>query len=363
MTRRPDQQQELERFFADLNTAVGTSAESRSRNGAQLQQELDELFGGLTSEVAAQAQDRRDRDGRLRGEIGEFVRSLIQGTAQDKENQRRALTGLGRDLTGMFALLEPTIAAATVAIRVVEERAREEQDRRTGRRFSAFDLVRTQELDLSRIFAGLLDPAGDHSQGDLFLSLLLEELSVGVGDVADFVHGFQSTGGCRVWLEHPIADRAMLPGQSITGSVDIVLEFEGNRWIGIENKPSALDQPWQVDRYLFALAHEVEQRGGNEEQIFLLYWSGDGTDPDFPDLQALTSPFWNEETRERQERLRSRCLTFPYRRRFGIASVEGWLKRCQVECEADRILLFIRDLLAHIQHTFRDSANEHAPRR
>ena len=58
----------------------------------------------------------------------------------------------------------------------MEERAREEQDRRTGRKFSVFDLVRTQELDLSRIFAGLLNPMGDHSQGDLFLSLLLEEL-------------------------------------------------------------------------------------------------------------------------------------------------------------------------------------------
>lgn len=363
MTRRPDQQPELERFFDDLTIAVGTSAESRSRIGAHLQQQVDELFGGLNSEVAAQAQNRRDRDVRLQEEMAELFPSLIQGTAQEKENRRRALTGLGRDLTGMFALLEPTITAATVAIRVMEERAREEQDRRTGRRFSAFDLVRTQELDLSRIFAGLLNPAGDHSQGDLFLSLLLEELSVGVRDVVEFVHSLQSTGGCRVWLEHPIADRATLPGQSIAGSVDIVLEFEGNRWIGIENKPSALDQPWQVDRYLFALAHEAEQRGGSEEQIFLLYWSGDGTDPDFPDLQALASPFWNEETRKRQERLRSRCLTLPYRRRFGIASVEGWLKRCQVECEADRILLFLRDLLAYIQHTFRDSANDHGPGR
>ena len=355
MTRSADLRQELEKFFGGLTSTVLAEDERLRGSRAGLQQELAEFFGGLTSEVETEEECRRGLERGLQRELSEFFGGLIQVVREEEKRQSSATADLKRDLIGMFGLLEPTIAAATVAIRVMEERAQEEQDRRTGRKFSAFDLVRTQELDLSRIFAGLLNPMGDHSQGDLFLSLLLEELSVGSGRAAEFMRDFQPSNNCRVRLEYPISDQATLPGQSIAGSVDIVLELEGNRWIGIENKPSAVDQPWQVDRYLFALAHEVEQRGGDEEQAVLLYWSGDGTDPDLRDLEALTSPFWDEEKKKRQERIRSRCITVPYRQRFGVASVEGWIKRCRVECEADRVRLFLNDLLDYVREVFTDS--------
>ena len=352
MTDSAGLERELGEFFGGLSAAVEAGEERRLGREAGIQQELEEFLGKLTAATETEDERRRGLDAELERELDEFFGRLTPVVRADQKRRYRVTEDLKRDLTGMFRLLEPTIAAATVAIKVMEERAREEQDRRTGRRFSAFDLVRTQELDLSRIFSGLLDPGGSHSQGDLFLSLLLEELSVGSGGAAEFVRDFQPSNNCRVRLEYPISDQAILPGQAIAGSVDIVLELEGNRWIGIENKPSAVDQPWQVDRYLFALAHEVEQRGGGEEQVLLLYWSGDGTDPDLRNLQELTSPFWDEEKKKRQERLRSRCLTVPYRKRFGVASVEGWIKRCRLECEADRVRGFLRDVLKYIQDNF-----------
>ena len=320
-------QQELVRFFDELRFAVDAAKESRSRIRAGRQQELEDFFGGLTSEVEAELQVASDQ-------------------------RRHQAEGIQQDLTGMFALLEPTLTAAAVAIRVMEEREQEQQDRRTGRKFSPFNLVRTQELDLSRIFAGLLRPSGDHSQGDLFLSLLLEELNVGSKRAAELLRDFQPSGDCRSRLEYPIANEAMLPGQEIAGSIDIVLELEGNFWIGIENKPSAEDQPWQVDRYLFALVHEAEHRGGSEEQVILLYWSGDGTDPDLSDLRDLKDTYWDEETTRKQERLRSRCFTVPYRERPGFPSVEGWLRRCCSECETERVQSFLHDLLKFIKNQF-----------
>lgn len=354
MIHRADLHRELESSFSGLTLVLEEGRVYRLDREAALYQELAELFGGLTSAVDATKRGHASRLG-LQREIDEFFGSLIPVVESGEERRQRATERLERSVTRLFATLELTVPAAAVAIRVMEERAREERDRRTGRRFSAFDLVRTQELDLSRIFAGLLNPMGDHSQGDLFLSLLLEELSVGSGVAAALLRDFRPARSSSVRLEYPIDGQASLPGQSITGSIDIVLEFEGNHWMGIENKPSAVDQPWQVDRYLFALAHEAEQRGGDERQVLLLYWSGDGTDPELRDLEDLTDTYWDEAKKARQRRLRARCLTVPYRKRFGAASVEGWIKRCRVECEADRVRLFLSNLLNYIQQVFTNS--------
>ena len=313
-----------------------------------VRQDLEQLFTGLHAAVEVERARRRE----VQQEFGAFFDNLQENVEEIAVGRRRTLTAnVNIDLTRLFSILEPTLAAATIAIRVLEERERVERDRRTGRRFTAFDLVRTQELDLSRIFAGLLRSTGDHSQGNLFLWLLIEELSVAHAKAAELLRAFQPSSSYTVHLEYPIRDEAKLPGQKIAGSVDIVLEIEGNRWIAIENKPSAVDQPLQVDRYLFALAHEVEQGGGREDQIALLYWSGDGSDPDLPDLTQFDSS-WDKATRERQERLRSRCLTVPYRKAFGYPSVEGWIRRCWVECESDRVRSFLRQLMEYIQRHF-----------
>lgn len=329
MTDGAGLQQEFELFFGKLTVALDAAEESRSGIDAGLQHELEAFFGKLTLEVEAEVRAATERHGQRGAE-------------------------LQQDLTRMFRLLEPTITAATVAIKVMEERERDELDRRTGRNFSAFDLVKMQELDLSRVFGGLLDPSGNHAHGDLFLSLLLEELNAAPRRDGEMLRNFQPPGGvsARMRLEH-WTDKINIPGAGkLPGSIDIVLEIEGNRWIGIENKPSAPDQPWQVDRYLIALLEEVEQRGGEEEQLLLLYWSGDGSGPDLPELKM---PPWDEKHKARQERLRSRCLTVHYRKRFGVPSVEGWLKRCWVESESDRVRAFLHDLLDFVQRRYKHS--------
>ena len=360
---RPDQQQELGRFFDELTIAVGTSGESRSRIRAELQQELEEFLGGLTSGVAAQGQDRRDQETRLQREFREFFGRLNQFSGGKRKSQLRALADLDRDLTGMFTLLEPTIAAATVAVRVMEERAQEERDRRLGQRFSAFDLVRTQELDLSRIFRGLLDPTGDHGQGDLFLSLLLEELNT-EPKWMDSLRNFRAPAGRNSRVETELSTGLIdIPTmkKKLSGSIDIVVQLEDNRWIGIENKPAAPDQTWQVDRYLICLWETVVQHARAipeepvqpelQQRLLLLYWSGDGSGPKLESLES-----WPKHRREHQERLRAHCFTVPYRgERFGRPSVEGWLTRCWLECKAERVRTFLHELLEYVRRRFTNS--------
>ena len=331
---------ELEEFFVGLGAAVEAGEERHRGIEAGLHQELAVFFAGLASDVDADEERCRGLGAGRKRELDEFFCQLKRVVQTEEERNREAAAGLERDLTGLFGLLEPTVAAAAVAINVMEERAREEQDRRTGRKFSVFDLVRTQELDLSRIFAGLLNPMGDHSQGDLFLSLLLEELIAAPGGAGDRLRFFQPPGGTgtRVHLEYQTGEVVMSDGKPKQGSVDLVLEFEDNRWIGIENKPWAVDQREQVNRYLSSLDEQARRlQGGDEAQVILLYWSGDGSAP-------------NQEGLSEEQKLR--CLTVPYRTRFGVPSVEGWLKRCRAECEAERVSLFLHELLEYIGQTF-----------
>lgn len=355
-----DAQRELEDFFGGLTSAMDGGEERFRGIAANLQQQLDEFFDELTSDLEAENERQRGLEAERQRELGHFFGELAPIIQEGEERRRKTAEDLERDLGEMFRLLEPTIAAAMVAIQVMEERAQAEQDRRTGRKFSAFDLVRTQELDLSRIFEGLLDPAGSHSQGDLFLSLLLEELHAAPGKAADVLLGFQPPAGMasRVQREYSIStDSSGTP----RGFIDLVVELDHNRWIGIENKPWAIDQEEQLPRYLYALQEECGRRqsGDVDKSVLILYLSGNGSGPDL-DVRSRNN---RELCAEAKKRIRSltdegpywkNWLTVPYRQQFLSPSVEGWLKRCCAECRAERVLEFLRDLLNYIQLNFRD---------
>ena len=305
--------------------------------------------------------------------------SGLDSAAQDHEaDTAKAVDKAKRELAEMFRLLEPSVTAAVVAVGVMERRAREAEERRTSRNFSAFEVARTQEIDLSRIFEALLDPRGNHAQGSRFLSLLLEELQAAHGSSVGALKHFRppASSKTRVHREYGLGEQKTNDGQEDKPKkrVDLLLEFEGNRWIGIENKPwpkrggqdkdqqkedkdqqkedkdqqkGDKDQNGdkQVSVYLKRLDHkarhpqsEGEGPDGATPNVVFLYWSGDGHPP--PDLDDL-----NEDERHR-------CLTVPYRRDFRRASVEGWLLRCRAECESKRVRRFLKDVLAYIRNHF-----------
>ena len=188
-----------------------------------------------------------------------------------------------KELAAMFAVMEPAVAAATLAVRVAEDRLHAGRDRRTAAGFSMSDLAVTRELDLSRLFAHLLDPDGAHAQGATFLSLLLEELRLSP-DAAGKLAAFQSPPGTgsRVETEHWTG----------SGSIDIFIEFDRGRRIAIENKPWAGQQIEQISRYLcylHGLSADSDASDGSvgHEKFILLYWTGwtgDGSDPSLESL-------------------------------------------------------------------------------
>ena len=218
-------------------------------------------------------------------------------------------------LTAFFSGLAPAVEIA--------RRAQREMDRRAATKFSTLDFFRSssdsrvREVHLSRIFGGLLDPSGAHGQGDRFLSLFLKET------LPDFSYG-DLTSVRTVHLEYSTQERRR---------IDIVLEMPGNHWIGIENKPWAVEGESQVQDYL----KDLGDRARNGGTARMLYLSGDGSDPQLP------------------ESLMDFSRTVPYRKIGNGGSVEGWIEQCWRECEAERVRWFLQDLLEYIQRMFKEN--------
>ena len=209
----------------------------------------------------------------------------------------------------------------------IARRAQEELDRRIATQFSVFDYFHERETDLSRVFGSLLDPYGNHGQGDRFLSLFLHEARKGLNSCEQRHFPVSGLEGCVVHLEYP-TDKGR--------RIDIVIELSQNRWIGIENKPWSGESDRQIEDYLEDLLGRAGSTGSGA--AWLIYLSGDGSDPG-------TLPDDTE--------LKSLCLTMSYRDSGGnSASAEKWIGECLMECEAEQVRWFLKDLHAYIKRSF-----------
>ena len=239
-----------------------------------------------------------------------------------------AVTGARRDheahLSAFFAGLGPVVDVARRA-QAVLDRKQAMLDLKIAPRFSVFDYFKERETGLSRAFGRLLDPAGTHGQGGVFLRLFLGEIRRSLDD--DLRGGFPSsdTQECDVHLEYPTDE-----GRSI----DIVLKMPGNSWIGIENKPWAEEQQNQIRDYMIDL-----QRKAADGTAWIVYMSGDGRNPTTAECLS------GEE--------RKRCLTMPYRTcGEKPPSVENWIRQCWEQCEAERVRWFLKDFLEYVEKSF-----------
>jgi hypothetical protein len=183
--------------------------------------------------------------------------------------------------------------------------------------FSIFDFLDTRENGLSRVIAWLLDPSGSHAQGERFLIAFIEWLGFG-DDWKD------RAGSARAWTE--VSSGA----GSEPGYIDILLRL-GDRAVGIENKPSAADQPRQVERYLAHLAHHYP------EGHCLLYLSGSGEGPSASSLKPELAAKEIE------------CGRLVVR---GYPALITWLESCLCRCRAPSVSVAIEGLAKHIRSEF-----------
>lgn len=218
-----------------------------------------------------------------------------------------------QDLQRFFDGLTPRLETA----RVLED----ELDRQLARRFNALDYLRTDEMGLSRIIADLLDPKGKHSQGDVFLKLLLDRLD------------FEASGrlGTKVSVEHPIKDGRRL---------DVCVDMDGRRCVAIENKPYAGDQPSQIKDYLNWLKSKYDK--------FLLIYLSPWGEP--PSAVSVEPHFLAELGQDLGWDDYFRIM--PYHKTQGTwedefdrldFSLADWLADCRRSCDVERLRWFLRE--------------------
>lgn len=190
---------------------------------------------------------------------------------------------------------------------------RQEIDRCEASRFNVFDYIDPDENCLSDIIQDLLDPSGKHGQGTLFLNTFLEAIGV----LPEAIHP-----PFRLKRE----DRTLYSA-SFERRIDITLEL-GDFGIGIENKPFAREGKDQLRDYWVHLRRKYPQ------QFMLVYLSGDGSEPtslSTADLATL--------------RAANQFRSLAYR-----TDLHQWLEGCCRDCQADKVVWFLRDLGNYVRH-------------
>ena len=215
------------------------------------------------------------------------------------------------------------------------ETARElerELDAHLARRFNVFDYLRTDELGLSRIIADLLNPAGKHGQGPIFLELLLD----GIGWKGQSLLKARSTISVEV-------EKAIDGGRRI----DIFVHI-GGYCLAIENKPYAGDQPSQVLDYLVWLRKQAL------EKYALVYLSPSGDPPSsesvdlrylaHPDAgHFLVMPYYEAVDKEWEDGFDDFRIDY---------TLKEWFSDCRKNCNVDRLCWILREAEVFVKQRF-----------
>jgi hypothetical protein len=180
-----------------------------------------------------------------------------------------------------------------------------------ARDFNVFDYIEPDENKLSRVIKDLLSPDGTHGQGTVFLDQFL----TAIGHPLRCAHSKSARVRCQTQATH------VREG----GLIDITIDL-GDFGVGIENKPTAVEQDGQLWRYWQHL--EARYRGG----FCLVYLDGKGTTPE-------SIP---EDHRRRLE-AEGKFKIMSY-----VPDLQRWLEGCAKESKADKLRWFLRDFAEYV---------------
>lgn len=183
-----------------------------------------------------------------------------------------------------------------------------ELDQYHASQFNFFRYIHRDEDKLSNIIADMLNPKGSHGQGSLFLRLFFRTIKM---------------SGAPNELEEAEIKRE---DYSQSGLIDITVRFGRAYAVGIENKPWAVEQPDQVERYCKRLEEEFNGH------FVLVFLSPDGHDP-------TSISRGRRETLENERKL----VALSYKR-----DLKEWLESCWKECQAEKVRWFLKDFSQYV---------------
>ena len=166
--------------------------------------------------------------------------------------------------------------------------------------FKMLSILGSDELALSKYFALLLNPRGEHGQGSLFLDLFLQQF-----DIPSWLRK-EELVNCKVTLEKQT---------NAMRRIDIFLQFKSGV-IGIENKPWAVEQNNQLNDYKDFLKSSVKQM----DNYLLIYICN--SSPSSLDSDKQSSNF----------------------AQMSFAQILKWLGQCMQYTQALNVRVFIEEL-------------------
>jgi len=183
-------------------------------------------------------------------------------------------------------------------------------DKRLASSFSLFPYIAPNENLISKIIRDLLDPNGNHGQGDIFLQKFLE--TIGKPELYESGdHSFIRIEECTTNIENN------------KRRIDILIEIKRNgqhhAGIAIENKPWATDQAQQIDDYL----DHIRKKHPN---YYIIYLTQNGDEPS--DHSAIKT-----KTEEKEK-----LITMSYKDDMTV-----WLEACHKESQAEYVRQFLLD--------------------
>lgn len=182
-----------------------------------------------------------------------------------------------------------------------------------GEQFNIFHIcgIEHYETSHSTILAGILNPNGDHGQGDTFLKAFLESVSN------------------PIWLSEFDTKTASVKTEYDTsnGRIDILITNDKNQAIIIENKIYAPDQPKQLIRY-DKFAQKTFHKG-NYAILYLTLWG-------------------DEASKESAEGVTYQCISYR-------TTILKWLDKC-MQLSVQRPL--IRETLIQYSNLIKELTNQ-----
>ena len=182
-----------------------------------------------------------------------------------------------------------------------------------GEQFNIFHIcgIEHYETSHSTILAGILNPNGNHGQGDTFLKAFLESVSN------------------PIWLSEFDTKTASVKTEYDTsnGRIDILITNDKNQAIIIENKIYAPDQPKQLIRY-DKFAQKTFHKG-NYAILYLTLWG-------------------DEASKESAEGVTYQCISYR-------TTILKWLDKC-MQLSVQRPL--IRETLIQYSNLIKELTNQ-----
>lgn len=196
--------------------------------------------------------------------------------------------------------------------------------------FNLVSITNPEENDISRFIALLLNPKGEHGQGDMFLRKFLEVLRQNLPHKLDKFDNLDDLEEATVETEFPTPENRR---------IDILIRLPNNRFgVGIENKLGGEDQKNQLRDYNSYLKKTFGQ------DYVLIYLTCDGREPSEDSI--------SESEREELKK-EGKLITISYRK-----LLIPWLQESLKECEADKVRWFVKDFISWIEENCKEVKNE-----